>query len=222
MTVTAPATFGRLHVRPGLEGFLDAHPRIEMHLLLMDRVVSLVEEGFDAAFRIGHLTDSSLSAVKLGQVRRLICASPAYLARHPPLRGPADLPEHACIVVSESAADTSWRFSDPASASASSAARGRPKLVRLRARLKVNDAWAAVASAAEGHGIVRLMSYQAERELRAGRLVRVLQRFESAPVPVHLLTSAQRPPAARIRALIDYAIPVFRAVLAKIETVLDG
>ena len=88
LSISAPATFGRLHVRPVLDGFLDAHPQLSLRLLLLDRIVNLVEEGFDAAIRIGHLPDSALAAVKLGQVRRLVCASPDYLARHPPLRRP--------------------------------------------------------------------------------------------------------------------------------------
>jgi DNA-binding transcriptional LysR family regulator len=214
LSVTAPATFGRLHVRPTLDGFLDLHPEVSLRLLLLDRVVDLVNEGFDAAIRIGHLPDSSLTAVKLGQVRRMLCASPDYLSRHPPLRRPDDLARHASIVFSQGGADEAWRFSDP------SGRRLRPQ--RQYARLSLNDALAAVASAVAGHGVTRVMSYQAEAELRSGGLVRVLREFEPAPVPVHLLSVTRRPATARLRSLIDYAAPVLRGALARIEAYLDS
>ncbi|MFI5012854.1 MAG: LysR family transcriptional regulator [Hyphomicrobiales bacterium] len=214
VAITSPATFGRLHVRPALEGFLDAHPGVALRLLLLDRIVNLVEEGFDAAIRIGHLPDSSLSSVKLGQVRRVLCASPSYLAHHPAPKRPVDLAGHDCVVFSQSATDQAWRFSESSGL--------RQRLVRLRPRLNVNDAAAAVASAVEGHGLTRLMSYQAEAELRAGRLIRVLSAFEPSPLPVHLLTPPQRPATARMRALIDYAVPIFRALLSKIEATFAG
>jgi DNA-binding transcriptional LysR family regulator len=213
LSVTAPATFGRLHVRPTLDGFLDMHPEVSLRLLLLDRVVNLVDEGFDAAIRIGHLPDSSLTAIRLGQVRRLLCASPDYLKRHPPLRRPADLAQHACIVFSQSGAEEDWRFPDPAGR--------RLKVVRQKARLNLNDALGAVASAAAGHGVTRVVSYQAEAELRSGGLVRVLREFEPAPVPVHLVSVARRPVTARLRSLIDFAVPVLRNVLSRIESFLD-
>jgi DNA-binding transcriptional LysR family regulator len=212
LAVTAPATLGRLHVRPALDGFLDAHPGVAARLLLIDRVVNLVEEGFDAAIRIGHLPDSSLVAVKLGEVRRIACASPVYLASHPPLQRPADLAQHDCILFSQGAADEGWRFVDP------SGRTQRP--INLRRRLSLNDAVAAVTSAAAGHGVTRILSYQAEAELRSGRLVRLLKDFEPAPLPVHLLHASQRPATARLRAFIDYAAPVLRDALARIETAI--
>jgi DNA-binding transcriptional LysR family regulator len=213
LSVTAPATFGRLHVRPTLDGFLDLHPEVSLQLLLLDRVVNLVDEGFDAAIRIGHLPDSSLTAVKLGQVRRLLCASPDYLSRHSPLRRPVDLAQHACIVFSQSGAEEAWRFSDPSGR--------RLRLPHHSARLTLNDALGAVASAAAGHGVTRVMSYQAEAELRSGALMRVLREFEPAPVPVHLVSVARRPATARLRTLIDYAVPILRGVLSRIEAFLD-
>lgn len=214
LSVTAPATFGRLHVRPALDSFLDKHPEVSLRLLLLDRVVNLVDEGFDAAIRIGHLPDSSLTALKLGQVRRILCASPDYLAHHAPLAHPSDLARHACIVFSQGDAEEAWRFSD---------ASGRRVRAPLRStRLTLNDALAAVASATAGHGVTRVMSYQAEAELRRGGLVRVLKPFEPPPVPVQLVTVARRPATARLRALIDEIAPVLRGALARIEAFLDS
>jgi DNA-binding transcriptional LysR family regulator len=211
LAVTAPATFGRLHVRPVLDGFLDLHAGMSLRLVLLDRVVNLVEEGFDAAVRIGHLPDSSLPAVKLGQVRRVLCASPDYLARHASLKRPADLARHARIIFSQGAADEAWRFAGPS---------GRRRKLPHPPRLTLNDALGAVASAAAGHGVTRVMSSQAEAELRSGRLVRLLREFEPPPVPVHLLSIAQRPATARLRALIGHAVPALKETLARIETAL--
>jgi DNA-binding transcriptional LysR family regulator len=181
--------------------------------LLLDRVVNLVDEGFDAAIRIGHLPDSSLTTVKLGQVRRILCASPDYLASQPPLETPADLARHRCIVFTQGGTEQAWRFADAA---------GRRVRVPLQsARLTLNDALAAVASATAGHGVTRVMSYQAEAELREGGLVRMLTPFEPPPVPVQLVSVARRPATARLRTLIDEIAPVLRQVLARIEAFLD-
>jgi len=213
LSVTSPATFGRLHVHPVMQGLLVAQPGISLRLLFMDRVVNLVEEGFDAAIRIGHLADSAQTGIKLGHVRRVVCASPGYLARKSRPINPADLSSHDCIVMSQSAAEEVWAFPG--------ATKSRQLRVRLQPRLNVNDASSAIASAVEGHGILRVLSYQAERELREGRLVRLLADFEPAPVPVHILTLPERPPKARVRALIDHAVPALRSILERVEKALS-
>jgi len=208
LTLTSPATFGRLQVRPMIDGFLETHPGLSVRLLLLDRVANLLEEGIEAAIRIGHLPDSSLTAVKLGEVRRLVVASPAYLARAGRPRRPQDLRRHRCIVFSGSAADEVWVFAG---------ARAGRQRVRLQPRLNLNDAQSAVASAAEGHGITRVLSYQAERELREGRLLRLLKEFEPPPLPVQIVTLPARPVPARLGAFTAFAVPALRAVLKKVE-----
>src|SRR5581483_7516198 len=125
-----------------------------------------------------------------------------YLSRHPPLRRPEDLAQHACIVFSQGGAEEAWRFSDPSGR--------RLRTQRQHARLNLNDALGAVASAAAGCGVTRVISYQAEAELRAGGLARVLTEFEPPPVPVHLVSVARRPATARVRALVDYVVPILR------------
>jgi DNA-binding transcriptional LysR family regulator len=209
LTLTSPATFGRLHVRPIVDDFLAANPGIRVRLLLLDRVVDLVQEGVDAAVRIGPLPDSSLTGVRLGHVRRVVCASPGYLARAKRLRRPQDLADHEAIVFSQNAGEEVWSFTGPGA--------GGRRRVRLEPRLNVNDALAAVASAAEGRGVIRVLSYQAEGDLAAGRLVRLLKEFEPAPLPVHLLMPQARPMAARLRAFADFAVPALRAKLAAID-----
>jgi DNA-binding transcriptional LysR family regulator len=203
LTLTSPATFGRLHVRPIVDAFLAAHSGMRVRLLLLDRIVSLLEEGMDAAIRIGQLPDSSLTAVRAGEVRRLVVASPAYLARHGLPKRPQDLRDHACIVISGTATDEIWTF-------------GRRR-VRLEPRLNLNDAQSAVASAAEGHGITRLLSYQVEREMTAGKLVRILKEFEPAPLPVQIVTLPARPTPARLAAFTAFAVPALRAMLKRVE-----
>lgn len=210
LTVTAPALFGRLHVRPLVSAFLDDHPAVQVRLLLLDRVVNLIEEGIDVALRIGHLPDSELIAIRCGQVRRVACASPKYLSRRPSLREPADLATHDCIAFSQIATTDLWTFAPGPKGKA-------PKRVRVQPRLIVNGAEAAIAAVLEGRGVTCVFSYQVERELRAGRLVRVLKPFEPPPVPVHLVYTQSRAAIAKTRAFVDFAAPALRAVLARIE-----
>ncbi len=209
LTLTSPATFGRLHVRPMIDTFLEAHSGMRVRLLLLDRVANLLEEGIEAAIRIGHLPDSSLTAVKVGEVRRLVVASPGYLARAGRPRRPQDLRRHRCIVFSGGATDEVWVFAGGVRA-------GRQR-VRLEPRLNLNDAQCAVASAAEGHGITRVLSYQAERELREGRLLRLLKEFEPPALPVQVVTLPTRPTPARLGAFAAFAVPALRAVLKSVE-----
>src|SRR5262249_11738357 len=146
-------------------------------------------------------------------LRRILCASPDYLARAGRPRRPQDLAAHDCIFFSQNAGEEAWSFTGPGG--------GQRRRIRLEPRLNVNDALAAVASAAEGRGIVRVLSYQAERELAEGRLLRLLTGFEPAPLPVHLVTPLARPMVARLRAFADAAVPTLRANLAAIDAAID-
>jgi DNA-binding transcriptional LysR family regulator len=210
LNVTAPLLFGRLHVRPLVDAYLDAYPLVQARLLLLDRVVNLIDEGIDAAVRIGHLPDSALIAVKAGEVRRVVCASPAYLERHKAPRQPADLASHDCISFSGLVPSVAWTFSaGPESKSV--------KSVRLRPRFTVTEAEAAVSSAVEGHGVTCVLSYQIERELRRGRLELLLERFEPPPVPVHVIYPEARLSAAKTRAFVDFVVPRLRKELTRIS-----
>jgi len=210
LTVTAPLVFGRLYVRPLVDAYLDAYRLVQARLLLLDRVVSLIDEGIDAAIRIGHLPESGLIAVKTGEVRRVACASPAYLRRCKPPREPADLAAHDCIVLTGTLTDT-WTFTSyPGSDSL--------KPVRVRPRLTVTEAEAAIASAAAGHGVTCVLSYQIERELKRGRLKLILEQFEPRPVPVHIVYSEARLSAAKTRAFVDFATPRLKKELARISS----
>jgi DNA-binding transcriptional LysR family regulator len=210
LTVTAPALFGRLHVRALVDAFLDANPQVQAHLLLLDRVVDVIDEGIDIAVRIGELPDSSLVAVKVGQLRRVICAAPAYLARYPAIRTPADLAGHDCIGFSQVTPTVIWSFKAGARTS------GRGLQVKMRPRLTVNGAEAAVASAVEGHGLVCMLSYQVEDAVRAGQLNVLLEAYEPSPPPIHIVYPEGRMSAAKARAFVDLAVPKLRARFAAV------
>lgn len=203
LSLTAPVTFGRLHVAPLVADFLAAFPRVTARLLLVDRVVDLVEEGIDAAVRIGALPDSSLRALKVGEVRRIVVAAPAYLRRCGVPRHPRELAAHRIIAFGGIGTGRQWRFGA-----------GRERLaVTVAPVLEVNDAAAAIALAERGDGLVRVLSYQAAEALAAGRLVPLLEPFAPPPLPVQLVHPPGRFLPAKTRAFIDFAAPRLRAAL---------
>ena len=204
LRITAPVFAGSEILRPCVDSFLDTYPQVRAQLLLLDRVVNLIEEGMDIALRIAHLPDSSLMAVQLGKVRRVVCASPAYLARHPDIHKPSDLAAHQTITLAESRQADHWSFP-------SRAAGAGGRVVRLTPRMSVNNIAAAKGSALDGNGIVRLFSYQVAEEVRAGQLVILLDAFEAAPLPVHLIAPKERLAIAKTRAFMDFALPLLRA-----------
>jgi DNA-binding transcriptional LysR family regulator len=208
LTITAPVTFGRLHVRPLVETFLETHLEVQARLLLLDRLVRLVDEGVDVAIRIAHMPDSALMAIKVGEVQRVVCASPTYLAIHSPPKKPTDLASHTCISFSDVTPNDTWTF-------AARAGR-RPKQVKVHPRFTVNGSDAAIASAREGRGITRVISYQVEHELRVGKLVRLLAKFEPEPLPVHVVYPAASGSNAKVRAFIDLIVPRLKRSLAEL------
>lgn len=198
--ITAPVMFGRLHVAPVVTDFLAAHPGVQVDLLLLDRVVDLLDEGMDLAVRIGPLPDSSLVARPLGETRRMVCASPAYLAERGEPRQPGELADHECVRFTALEGGSEWAFE----------ALGRPLRVPVRGVLTTNQVEAALDACAKGLGCGRFLGYQAAAMLREGRLVRVLRDFEPQPAPVHLVTPHSRLLSSRLRAFTDWAVPRLR------------
>jgi DNA-binding transcriptional LysR family regulator len=214
LTITAPLMFGQLHLRPVLDAFLDANPAVRARLLLLDRIANIVEEGIDLAVRVAHLPDSSLAATRVGEVRRVLCAAPAYLERRGTPRTPAALREHACIMERDGAETELWRFV---------AAPGRPLApISIRPRLVVNSAAAAVDSAVAGHGITRVMSYQAATAVAAGKLIVLLVKHEPPPFPVHLVLPSARSRTAKQRAFVSFAAPLLRRALLNAAAEIGG
>lgn len=194
LRVTAPLVFGRRHVTPLVASFLDAHPAARVELVLSDRALDLVAEGLDVAVRIGRLADSSLVARRVGEVRSVLVASPAYLARRGTPRAPADLARHDVVFTSSRPGPLEWRFGA-----------GRGAAVRLQPRLLVNEIEAMLLAVRAGRGIGRALSYQVAAELAAGALVRVLPEVEPPALPVQLVVPGGRHPAPRVRAFLDHA-----------------
>ena len=198
LTVTAPVMFGTRVLRPVVGEFLRAYPAMQVRYLLLNRVTNLVDEGIDVALRIAPLQESSLIAVRIGEVRRVLCASPRYLADRPPISTLADLARHDCIGIEPTSPTDIWSF-PPARGSRIA------RTVRVKPRLMVNTDDAAVGAAIDGEGIVRIFSYKIQDEVRDGRLAVLLPADEPPPVPIHLVVSPDRLALAKVRAFMDFA-----------------
>jgi DNA-binding transcriptional LysR family regulator len=195
LRVTAPLQFGRCHVAPLVIGFLESFSEMQVELVLNDRNLGLVEQGLDVAMRIGPLEDSTLLARRVGEVRRILVASPAYLAKRGTPRKPADLATHDTIFGTTRSEPSEWRFGQPK----------RTTVVRLSPRLLVNDVETRLVAVRAGQGITRVLSYQVSEELEAGSLIRLLTAFEPTPLPVHLVAPSRGYKAPKVRAFLDYA-----------------
>jgi DNA-binding transcriptional LysR family regulator len=206
LVVTAPVAFGRLHVVPVVAEFLAHYPEIDINLMLTDRVVHLMDEHADVAVRIGELPDSTLIATRVGMVRRVICASPAYLAKHGLPAEPADLAGRECITFEVLASLRAWAFGSGKS----------EQSVPVHSRLAVNTADAAIEAAILGVGLIRVLSYQVAHAVRANELRVVLEAFEAAPLPVHLVHAGQAPLPLKLRAFLDFASPRLKARMSAV------
>lgn len=205
LVVTAPVVFGRLHVVPVVADFLAHYPEIDVNLVLTDRVVHLMDEHADVAIRIGELPDSSQMATRVGTVRRVICASPAYLEKHGVPAGPHDLAGHECITFEVLASKRAWDFGS-----------GKTELsVPVHSRLAVNTAEAAIEAAILGVGLTRVLSYQVADAVRDNALCVVLTAFESAPLPVNLVHKGQAPLPLKLRAFFDFVTPRLRTRISR-------
>jgi DNA-binding transcriptional LysR family regulator len=193
LTVTASVLFGRLYVMPGIIEYLRRYPAVEVNALFVDRVVNLLEEGVDVAIRIAELPDSSHRALRVGSVRRVLCAAPDYLDTHGIPQTPDDLLEHRIILARSLNPNNEMRFQR----------NGSLQTVKLQPTLSVSDNDSAASAAMAGLGLTRLLSYQIAEPLQAGKLKIVLSEFESPPVPVHVLHREGRHSSAKIRSFVD-------------------
>jgi DNA-binding transcriptional LysR family regulator len=207
LRLTAPILFGRLHVLPIVTEFLDRFPDVRVALTLIDRPVDLVEEGLDVAVRIGTLAESSAVATRVGAVRRIVVASPDYLARRAMPQAPADLQAHAMVAFSGIAGVEHWVFREAAGDAS----------VAIRPRLVVTTAEAAIDAAKAGFGITPVLSYQAAEDVARGSLLRVLPAYEGDEVPIHLVYPGGRHPPPKLRAFLDFTMPRLRRRCAAIE-----
>ncbi|MCC8364476.1 LysR family transcriptional regulator [Lysobacter sp. A6] len=208
LTITSTVFAGAEVLRPIADAFMDAHPEVAIRLHLLERAVNLVDEGMDLALRISQLADSSLVALPIGEVRRIVIASPAYLDAHDPIEEIADLAKHAIITTPHTGLD-SWSF-PPAEVSSF------PRAVTFAPRLVVNNVRAVITSVVEGHGVSRLLSYHVAPEIAQGALRIVLPNVEPRHVPVHLVAPYGRLSVPKVRAFVDFATPRLRAAFTEL------
>jgi DNA-binding transcriptional LysR family regulator len=207
LSVSAAVAFGRLHLQPVLAEFLAAFPEVNVHLGLQDRAVNLLEEQVDVALRIGDLADSSLIAVRVGEVCRVACASPAYLKSRGMPRSADDLSAHDCISYPPIQSPNMWRFTRDQTEYA----------VPVRSRLIVSNLESACDAARAGIGITVAFSYHVTNAIKSGELTPLLQGYQPAPLPVSFVYSPNRFMPVKLRAFLDFAVPRLRARLADVQ-----
>jgi DNA-binding transcriptional LysR family regulator len=200
LTVTASVLFGQIYVLPILTEYLGLHPNVVGRALFLDRITNIIDEGIDVAIRIGHLTDSSYSAIRVGSVRRVICGAPGYLENHGVPGAPGDLTGHRIIAVTSAWTSLDWRFGKEAGTS-----------VQVSPRLFCNTNEAAINAAINGWGLTRVLSYQVGSALVDGKLRTVLSDFEEEPLPIHVVHPEGRRASAKVRAFVDLAVTRLRA-----------
>ncbi|HEX4410208.1 MAG TPA: LysR family transcriptional regulator [Xanthobacteraceae bacterium] len=200
VVITAPVVFGRLHVLPVVEAFLDAFPEINARLALSDRNVDLIDDHVDVAVRIGVLSDSGMVATKVGSVRRVVCASADYLSRYGVPKTPDDVAEWPCVGFDGLTSSMAWRFM----------VNGVERAIAVKSRLSVNTVEAALDAAIAGIGMARVLSYQAAPAVAEGKLRIVLQDHELEPLPINLIHVGQGTLPRKTRAFLDYATPRLR------------
>lgn len=194
LSITAPVMFGRMFVMPGIVDYLERYPETDISALFLDRDVNLLREGIDVGIRIGDLPDSSMRALRVGSVRQVVCASPAYLRRRGRPSSPDELAAHTLVISSAVSDVPSWQFKTDQGARAQ----------RLKPRLSVTSNAAALEAALQAFGITRLLSYQVAPQLADGRLEILLEDFEPAPRPIHIVHREGRYASATVRSFIDY------------------
>jgi DNA-binding transcriptional LysR family regulator len=193
LVVSAPLGFGRLHVSPVMAAYLKNYPEVSAELRLEDRLVNLVEDGIDLAVRIGILADSSLVARHVGEMRRIVVASPVYLKRHGEPKRPAEIAGHQTIQFGANSATGEWRFAED----------GREFRLDIAPRFSCNVADAAIQYAEQGGGLTRVLAYQAADAIKRGSLKVVLEKYEQPPLPIHIVYPTSRLLSAKVRAFID-------------------
>jgi DNA-binding transcriptional LysR family regulator len=194
LVVSAPIGFGRIHVSPVMSAYLQRYPDVSGELRLSDRMINLVEDGVDLAVRIGHLADSSLVARGVGDMRRIVVASPDYLTQRGEPKNPAAVASHDTIQFGAS----DWHFAQD----------GRDVRVPCTPRFVTNSADAAIWHAGQGAGLTRVLAYQAAEAIKAGRLKIVLAQFEPPPLPIHIVYPTSRLLSAKVRTFVDLVVEI--------------
>ncbi|MFK4525258.1 DNA-binding transcriptional LysR family regulator [Bradyrhizobium japonicum] len=207
LSVSAPVALGRTHLQPVITEFLTTFPDVDVHLALHNRLVNLLDEHVHVALRIGPLTDSNLMAMRVGEVRRVMCASPAYLEARGIPKSPKDLSAHDCISNPEVQAPGTWRFRQNQT----------EYVVPVRSRFVVSNLESGCDAARSGLGITVAFSYQVAKAIKSGELIPLLQDFQPPPQPMSLVYPPNRFMPAKLRAFLDFAPPRLRARLGDLQ-----
>jgi DNA-binding transcriptional LysR family regulator len=195
LRVSAPMSFGILHIGPAIRDFLARYPEVELDLSLNDRYVDVVDEGFDLAIRVGRLSDSSLIARKLGQYRMMLCASPAYLKQQGTPHDPDDLKTHRCLCYSTNSLVPEWQFVSK---------EGKPWAVQINGPLHANNGDVLRAAALQGLGIVYLPSFIVGPDVQASTLASLLPEFVPTDTAIHAVYPHSRHLSPKVRAFINF------------------
>ena len=208
LRVNAPFTFGVLHLAPLWGAFRAQHPKVKLDVTLADRLVDLVDEGYDVAIRIANLENSSLVSKRLATTRMVLCASPGYLLRHGEPKSPADLARHNCIGIRQGdEAYGLWRFTSPRGKSGKGKASApTSESIKIRGNLTTNDGGIAVNWALDGHGVLLRAEWDVQRYLQSGRLVQLLQGYSSPDADIYAVYAQRHRTSVRVRALIDFVV----------------
>lgn len=194
LSITAPILFGQKYIIPLITEYLDLYPEVTANAEFYDRIVNMLEDNLDVAFRIGHLQDSGLYATCVGSIRRVICASPTYFSEHGTPQTPSDLAEHKIIQPTSVETSNHWKFSGE-----------KTEVVKINPLLRCNHNCAAIQAAIGGAGITRLLSYQVAKDVASGVLQLALEDYEPEPLPVHIVYMEGRRASAKVRSFVDFA-----------------
>lgn len=208
LRITAPLLFGRLHVAPLVAPFLAAHPRVQIDMQLTDSIVSMVEDGIDLSIRIGDLHDSSLVAIPLGYVGRVVCAAPAYWTAHGMPQHPRDLKHHNGLIFRGLNQERGWLFRVD----------GEERYWPVNAAYFCNDGSAVIGVARDGGGVAQMMSYQVAVDCADGKLTPALADYAPHLLPVHAVFPGGRLQPAKVRSVLDEWVPRLRAVLTNLDS----
>jgi DNA-binding transcriptional LysR family regulator len=194
LSITAPILFGQKYIIPLITEYLDLYPEVTANAEFYDRIVNMVEDNLDVAFRIGHLQDSGLYATRVGSIRRVICASPSYFSEHGTPQTPSDLTKHKIIQPTSVETSSHWKFGGE-----------KTEVVKISPHLRCNHNCAAIQAAIGGAGITRLLSYQVAKDVANGVLQLALEDYEPEPLPVHIVYMEGRRASAKVRSFVDFA-----------------
>lgn len=202
LRINAPVTFGVLHLAPLWPMFLERYPEVELDITLSDRIVDIIDEGYDLAIRIARLADSTLIHRKLTSTSLPVCASPAYLEKHGTPHHPHDLARHQVISYSYNQGKDEWQFSGPEG----------PVSVRVNSRMHANNGDSCVQAALGGVGITRQPTFMIDQYLRSGQLVPILADYGTPSLGIYAVYPSRAHLPAKVRAMLDFLAEAFAQV----------